>query len=103
EGRQMNRYSLKPILMGVVLLSAATPICSQDHEEAKVIEGARREGKIVWYTTMSTDHSKHFADRFQEKYPFVKPVVFRAGGGSLFNRILVEANAGQNEWDAMHG
>ena len=99
----MRQRWLAAIVIGSMVLLAPTLTFSQEREDPKIIEGARKEGKIVWYTTMSTDHSKQFADRFQQKYPFLKPVVFRTGGGSLFNRILVESNAGENQWDAMHG
>ena len=32
---------------------------------------------------MSVDQNKEFMDRFQKKYPFLRPSVFRAGGGAL--------------------
>ena len=98
----MKLNSWKPLLMALVLIRAASAF-SQESDDAKLIEAARREGKVVWYTTMSTDHSKQFADRFHQRYPFVKPVVLRSGGGSLLNRAIAEANAGKHEWDVIYG
>ena len=98
----MKLNSWKPLFMALVLIRAASAF-SQESGDAKLIEAARREGKVVWYTTMSTDHSKQFADRFHQRYPFVKPVVLRSGGGSLLNRAIAEANAGKHEWDVIHG
>jgi iron(III) transport system substrate-binding protein len=98
----MKLNSWKPLFIALMLIRAASAF-SQESDDAKLIEAARREGKVVWYTTMSTDHSKQFADRFHQRYPFVKPVVLRSGGGSLLNRAIAEANAGKHEWDVIHG
>ena len=81
----------------VVSLALLGPVpgAAQDSPNQKLIEAARKEGEIVWYTTMSLDQSKEFMDRFIKKYPFLKPSVFRAGGGALLNRIMSEAKAGK--------
>jgi iron(III) transport system substrate-binding protein len=42
-------------------------------------------------------------DAFQKKYPFVEPVLYRAGGGALVNRVLTEARAGKHDWDIAGG
>ena len=68
-----------------------------------MVDAARREGEIVWYTTMSLDQSKEFMDRFLKKYPFLRPNVFRSGGGALLNRITTEAKAGKHLFDVVHG
>jgi ABC-type Fe3+ transport system substrate-binding protein len=76
------------------------PAYSQDNQ---IIQAARKEGEIVWYTTMSLDQSQQFMDRFLRKYPFLKPSVFRSGGGALLNRILSEAKGGKYLFDVAHG
>ena len=78
-------------------------VWSQETTDAKVVQAARKEGEIVWYTTMSLDQSKQFIDRFIRKYPFLKPSVFRSGGGALLNRVLSEAKAGKNLFDVVNG
>ena len=78
-------------------------VYSQDTQTQKIVEGARKEGEVVWYTTMSSDQSNAFMARFQQKYPFLKPSVTRLGGSALLNRILTEAKAGKNFFDVAHG
>jgi iron(III) transport system substrate-binding protein len=78
-------------------------VWSQETTDAKLVQAARKEGEIVWYTTMSLDQSKQFMDRFIRKYPFLKPSVFRSGGGALLNRVLSEAKAGKNLFDVVNG
>jgi ABC-type Fe3+ transport system substrate-binding protein len=52
---------------------------------------------------MTLEQAKQVADRFQEKYPFIKPVLFRTGGGPLLNKILTETQAGRHAWDVALG
>ena len=72
-------------------------------QEQKTIEAARKEGEIVWYTTMSADQSTAFMARFQQKYPFLKPSIIRLGGNALLSRIMSEAKAGKYFFDVAHG
>ena len=76
---------------------------SQDSQNQKLIEAARKEGEIVWYTTMSSDQSNAFMARFQQKYSFLKPSIIRLGGSALLSRIVTEAKAGKNFFDVVHG
>ena len=91
------------LLLGCVLASLPGRVHSQESTDPKIVEAARKEGEIVWYTTMSLDQSKEFMDRFQKKYPFLRPSVFRSGGGSLLNRVVSESKAGKNLFDVVHG
>jgi iron(III) transport system substrate-binding protein len=96
---------IKQILLLSLLAVALTPVpvFSQESQTQKIIEAARKEGEVVWYTTMSSDQSNAFMARFQQKYPFLKPSVTRLGGSALLNRILTEAKAGKNFFDVAHG
>ena len=76
---------------------------AQEGSDPKVVQAARKEGEIVWYTTMSSDQSNAFMARFQQKYPFLKPSIVRQGGSALLNRILTEAKAGKYFFDVAHG
>lgn len=76
---------------------------AQANPDPKLIEGAKKEGELIWYTTMTLDQSKQVVDRFQQKYPFVKPELFRTGGGPLLNKILTEARGGRHAWDVVVG
>jgi len=91
-------------LLGLLAATLTTlPVYSQENQTQKIVEAARKEGEVVWYTTMSSDQSNAFMARFQQKYPFLKPSVTRLGGSALLNRILTEAKAGKNFFDVAHG
>jgi iron(III) transport system substrate-binding protein len=76
---------------------------SQTSPDPKLIEAAKKEGEVIFYTTMTLDQSKQVVDRFQKKYPFIKPTLFRTGGGPLLNKILTEARGGRHAWDITVG
>lgn len=78
-------------------------LVAQEGSDPSLIEGAKKEGQVVWYTTMNVSQSKPVADAFQKKYPFLEPVLYRAGGGALVNRVLTEARAGKHDWDIVGG
>ena len=71
--------------------------------DPKIIEAAKKEGAVVWYTSMAIDQSKVVVDRFQQKYPFIKATFLRLGGGALMNRVLTEARAGKHAFDVVGG
>ncbi len=86
-----------------VVFSAWSVSWSQTGANSKVIEAAKKEGEVVWYSTMTLDQSKQVVDRFQKIYPFIKPNLFRTGGGPLLNKILTEARGGLYAWDVVVG
>jgi len=61
--------------------------------EQMLLEGAKKEGKVVWYTSLSGKSYKTIKAKFSEKYPDVKIEVYRAGSKDLAAKILGEAKA----------
>ncbi len=53
--------------------------------------GAKKEGKFVWYTSL-TAH-RDIANVFEAKYPGVKVETYRAGPSDLTRRLLSEAQS----------
>jgi iron(III) transport system substrate-binding protein len=69
--------------------------------ERLLVEGAKREGKLVWYTTLAVVQNKEIANTFEAKYPGVKVEVYRAGSSALVQRVLNEAQARRHIADAI--
>jgi iron(III) transport system substrate-binding protein len=59
-----------------------------DREEV-LKAGAKKEGKLVWYTSL-TAH-RDIANVFESKYPGIKVETYRAGSTDLTRRLLSEA------------
>src|SRR5512132_2391800 len=71
--------------------------------ESSVVEGAKKEGALVFYTTMDVQNSKPLLDAFNKKYPFIKGDLVRLGGTAMVSRIITEAQAGANRFDVAVG
>ena len=92
------RYLLS-LLAPLVLVPLFLP--SRILAQPAFIEAAKKEGKLVWYTSMAIDTSKPLLDAFVKEYPFIKAELVRAGEEQLMNRILSETRAGQWLFDAV--
>jgi iron(III) transport system substrate-binding protein len=66
------------------------------------LEAAKKEGEVIYYTTMTLDQSKAVVDRFEKKYA-IRATLFRTGGGPLLNKIFTEARGGRFDWDVVVG
>lgn len=98
-----SKRSLPALGTLIFFLSVVINHASAQNPDPKVIEGAKKEGQMVFYTTMTLDQSKEVIDRFQKKYPFIRATLFRTGGGPLLNKILTEARGGLHAWDVVAG
>jgi len=66
-------------------------------------EGARREGKLTFYTSGSSDLVSPILEAFQKKYPFIKVDMWRGSGSDVASRPLEEAKAGRDIVDVIEG
>src|SRR3712207_2336302 len=55
-----------------------------------LIDAARKEGTVVWYTATDVQVSERVGKAFEEKYPGMKVQVERAGSERVFQRISQE-------------
>jgi iron(III) transport system substrate-binding protein len=69
--------------------------------ERLLFDGAKRESKVVWYTTLAAEQNKQVAGAFEAKYPGVKVETFRTGSSALAQRLLTEAQARRHIADAI--
>ena len=67
--------------------------------ERILYDGAKKEGKFVWYTSL-VPH-KEIAKNFTAKYPGVSVDIYRADGVILANRIMAESQARHHIMDAI--
>ncbi len=88
-------------LASAFLFSWCAVSLAQARDNDEIIEAAKSEGNVSFYTTMSLSQSKKVVDKFQQKYPFIKPELFRGGGDEVLNRILNEARGGLYAWDVV--
>ena len=92
--------TLKIGLAMVLCLLTADFAWSQTDERAKLVEAAKKEGKLVWYTSTNVTESKPLLDDFEKLYG-IKGEIFRASGEKTLNRIVTEGRAGRWDYDVV--
>ena len=83
-----------------VLLLAASVAWGQTDDRAKLVEAAKKEGKLVWYTSTNVTESKPLLDDFEKAYG-IRGEIFRASGEKTLNRIVTEGRAGRWDYDVV--
>ena len=74
---------------------------AQDGHTNRLIEGAKKEGAVMWYSSMNVEDAKKMADAFNRKYPFVKIEFFRSNSTKILHRIMTETKTGRYLFDAV--
>ena len=69
--------------------------------ESKIVEGAKREGKMIYYGTTAVDHIQRVFAEFKKKYPFIEVADYRSGSVNVYNKIATEARAKRYEVDVL--
>lgn len=69
--------------------------------DPKIIEAAKKEGELYWWSTIAQDQSQKLIDEFMKRYPFIKANYWRSGSVGLHNKIMLEARAGRPSWDVV--
>mgnify|MGYP003576654005 CR=1 FL=1 len=91
--------------MGLFFLLCAASLgdvaLAQDSANAKIIEGAKKEGKMVFYTSLNIEDSNGLLRKFEEKYPFIKTELNRLTADRLLIRFQCEARAKSYGADVM--
>ena len=68
------------------------PYNKPDREQV-LYEGAKKEGKLMWYTSLTGGPNTEAPKVFEAKYPGVKMEVYRGDSDALISRILQESQA----------
>src|SRR6266508_4059020 len=82
----------------VGLASAALgsgPASAQDFGGNALIEAAKKEGRMVYYTADFSEPEQEIIRELNKRFPFVKVEMVRAPGGQLITRVKTEAAAGK--------
>ena len=70
-----------------------------DSHTGTLIEGAKKEGKLVVYTSMNQRDMTLLVQDFKKRYPFIDAQIFRANSQKLLPRIETEARAKRHQAD----
>jgi len=91
-----------PTVVGMVIAACvflSAPARSQSVHLSPLVEGAKKEGRLVWYTAMSSRDAKPILDAFIKTYPFVETEFVDITSPRLIRRVNIEALAGKRLFD----
>jgi iron(III) transport system substrate-binding protein len=63
--------------------------------QARLEEGARREGAFVYYSISAAELIAAYVKGFTNRYPFIKAEFYRGSGNQLVVRTMMEHKAGR--------
>jgi iron(III) transport system substrate-binding protein len=86
-------------LLFLIALGHAGDLAAQSKD---ALEGARKEGQLVFYSGMPIPDAQAILSALEKKHPFIKTTFYRATGAALVSRIQTEQRAGTHIWDVMN-
>src|ERR1700675_1005357 len=94
----MTRLRLATSLTAFALVLSAASAPAQDAR----LEAAKKEGKVVWYTSLALSSSEKVAKLFEAAYPGIKVEVHRTGSERILQRVMQELQANIKIADVVH-
>jgi len=86
-------------LLFTLLVATVSAAFAQD---AALVQAARKEGKVVWLTSLALPSSTAIAHYFQNKYKGIEMEVHRNGCQRELQRFMQETAAGIKNGDIVH-
>jgi iron(III) transport system substrate-binding protein len=71
-------------------------------QDAALLDAARKEGKVIWYTSLAVPSSTALAHYFMNKHKGIEVEVHRTGSQRVLQRVMQEATAGIKNVDIIH-
>ncbi|HUG35542.1 MAG TPA: extracellular solute-binding protein [Candidatus Limnocylindrales bacterium] len=94
----MPRRSLLVAVVAMLLTLPAWPAAAQDPR----LEAAKKEGKVLWYTSLALTSAEKVAKLFETAYPGIKVEVHRTGSQRVLQRVMQELQANIKNADVIH-
>ncbi len=120
DATAFNMMLLRPLAIGLLIAALATYLApcaalaqsnsadiltydGPDRTE-KLIEGAKKEGKLTYYSAMIVNQAlRPLTAAFQAKYPFISMTYWRADSEEIETKLAAEARANNLVGDVIEG
>ena len=84
---------IKVLAMVLILLLTRSGVgqgADADRQQRSLVEAARKDGKMIFYTSVETEFARSLTGAFEAKYPFIKTDIFRSTHDKIFSRMNIE-------------
>src|SRR5438094_3452792 len=96
------RRSIPALVATLAALVAGLVTAGDAQTPNRHLEAARKEGKVVWYTSLVLPSAERVAKLFETAYPDVKVEVHRTGSQRILQRVMQELQANIKNVDVVH-
>ena len=94
----MTRIRFAACLIALGLALSTAPGFAQDAR----VDAAKKEGKVVWYTSLALPSTEKVAKLFEAAYPGIKVEVHRSGSQRILQQVMQELQANIKNVDVIH-
>ena len=88
------------LLLAVLVTFSLLP--GEAGAQTPLVEAAKKEGKVVWYTSLALPSAEKVAKLFEAAYPGIKVEVHRTGSQRILQRVMQELQANIKNVDVIH-
>jgi iron(III) transport system substrate-binding protein len=85
-----------------IVATAALAVAGVAHAQDARLEAAKKEGKVVWYTSLVLPSAEKVAKLFEAAHPGIKVEVHRTGSQRILQRVMQELQANIKNADVVH-
>jgi iron(III) transport system substrate-binding protein len=86
----------------LLLVLSVVQVASVSAQDAALVQAARKEGTVLWYTSLALPSSTAIANAFKTKYTAIDVEVHRTGSQRVLQRVMQEAASGIKNADVIH-
>jgi iron(III) transport system substrate-binding protein len=73
----------------------------KSEKRARLVDGAKKEGRFVFYGTLGVDAAAPMLEKFRQAFPYLTIGHYRGNGSGLFNKVVTEARGSKFEADVI--
>lgn len=95
--------ALLSAFLGIAVFCQSVSAWPRSDLDMQRVEGAKKEGKLVFYTTMDLPQNIEVVRDFAQKYPFLELQLLPLEAETLVKRIQDGAHSGMSNWDILLG
>ena len=99
---QRTAVTRRSFVAGAALVTVLGRGGRAEAQDPRVVEAAKKEGKVVWYTSLVLPSAERVAKLFEAAYPGVKVEVHRTGSERILQRVMQELQANIKNVDVIH-
>ncbi len=89
-------------MLAFVIVLALGALVTAAFAQDPRLEAAKKEGKVVWYTSLALPSAEKVAKLFEAAYPGIKVEVNRTGSERIIARVMQELKANIKNVDVVH-